>query len=233
MVTAGIPPFRENSLGRARNRTRDLMISSQRLWPLDHKAGRYVIYCTILIAQRDGFYQITTLRCIIFHPLRLQSLNLYNWTVMMDSGLQKQGTRRHAVHCCYVTPCLQLPTFRRHQARSKRPSLFNTQQQTTHHKTWVFQAVPFHYSSLPTLSDALHCVYLPQSLSAFLIWQTSFSSSVYVTLPPTVSRLSLSLSLSLSLPRQGRRVHSDKSWTILNSNQAAKPRPLISHSVHC
>ena len=32
-------PFRENSHGRAGNRTRDLMISSQRLWPLDHEAG--------------------------------------------------------------------------------------------------------------------------------------------------------------------------------------------------
>jgi len=39
MVTAGILPFRENSHGRAGNRTRDLMISSQRLWPLDHEAG--------------------------------------------------------------------------------------------------------------------------------------------------------------------------------------------------
>ena len=39
-VTVGILPFRENSHGRARKRTRDLMISSQRLWPLDHKAGQ-------------------------------------------------------------------------------------------------------------------------------------------------------------------------------------------------
>jgi hypothetical protein len=40
MVTAGILPFRENSHGRAGNRTRDLMISSRRLWPLDHEAGQ-------------------------------------------------------------------------------------------------------------------------------------------------------------------------------------------------
>jgi len=40
MVTAGILPFRENSHGRAGNRTRDLMISSQRLWPLDHEVGQ-------------------------------------------------------------------------------------------------------------------------------------------------------------------------------------------------
>jgi len=39
MVTAGILPFRENSHERTGNRTRDLMISSQRLWPLDHEAG--------------------------------------------------------------------------------------------------------------------------------------------------------------------------------------------------
>ena len=39
MVTAGILPFRENSHGRDGNRTRDLMISSQILWPLDHEAG--------------------------------------------------------------------------------------------------------------------------------------------------------------------------------------------------
>ena len=32
-------PSRENSRGRAENRTLDLMISSQRLWPLDHEAG--------------------------------------------------------------------------------------------------------------------------------------------------------------------------------------------------
>jgi hypothetical protein len=33
------PPLRKNSHGRTGNRTRDLMISSQRLWPLDHEAG--------------------------------------------------------------------------------------------------------------------------------------------------------------------------------------------------
>ena len=43
MVTAGILPFRENSHGRTGNRTRDLMISSQRLRPLDHEAGKLII----------------------------------------------------------------------------------------------------------------------------------------------------------------------------------------------
>ena len=40
MFTAGILPFRENSHGRTGNRTWDLMISSQRIWPLDHEVGR-------------------------------------------------------------------------------------------------------------------------------------------------------------------------------------------------
>jgi hypothetical protein len=39
MVTARIFPFKENSHGKTGNRTRDLMISSQKLRPLDHEAG--------------------------------------------------------------------------------------------------------------------------------------------------------------------------------------------------
>ena len=46
MVTAGIFPFKENSHGRAGNRTRDLMVSSERLWPLDHEAGHCKINTT-------------------------------------------------------------------------------------------------------------------------------------------------------------------------------------------
>ena len=44
MITVGIFPFKENSHGRAGNRNRDLMISSQRLRPLDHEAGQIKIY---------------------------------------------------------------------------------------------------------------------------------------------------------------------------------------------
>jgi hypothetical protein len=33
-------PSRKNPQGRTRNRTRNLLISSQKLWPLDHKAGK-------------------------------------------------------------------------------------------------------------------------------------------------------------------------------------------------
>jgi hypothetical protein len=39
MVTMRIPPYKENSHGRAGNRTWDLVISSQKLLPLDEEAG--------------------------------------------------------------------------------------------------------------------------------------------------------------------------------------------------
>ena len=45
MVTTGILPFRGNSHGRTGNRIRDLLISSQRLWPLDHEAGQDTYVC--------------------------------------------------------------------------------------------------------------------------------------------------------------------------------------------
>ena len=44
MITVGIFPFKENSHGGTGNRTRDLKISIQKLWPLDHEAGRILKY---------------------------------------------------------------------------------------------------------------------------------------------------------------------------------------------
>ena len=53
MVTAGILPFRENSHGRAGNRTRDLMVTSQRLWPLDREAGRHCLNVDLYYFKRS------------------------------------------------------------------------------------------------------------------------------------------------------------------------------------
>ena len=61
MVTAGIFPFKENSHGRAGNRTRDLMISSQRLWPLDHETGLY--YINVIKCQDLHIFEL------VFTPL--------------------------------------------------------------------------------------------------------------------------------------------------------------------
>ena len=51
MVTTRILPFRENSHGRAGNRTRDLIISSQRLWPLDHEAGHIPLQSAVNVPK--------------------------------------------------------------------------------------------------------------------------------------------------------------------------------------
>ena len=53
MVTAGVLPFRENSHGRTGNRNRGLMISSQRLWPLDHEAGLFRLNVASGILHED------------------------------------------------------------------------------------------------------------------------------------------------------------------------------------
>ena len=49
MVTVGIFPFKGNSHGNAGNRTRDLMISSQKLWPLDQEAGIIELLLLLLL----------------------------------------------------------------------------------------------------------------------------------------------------------------------------------------
>ena len=59
-------PFRKNSHGRAGNRTRDLMISSQKLWPLDHEAGHVVLYlvCKSFISPKKcDFLKICQICC--------------------------------------------------------------------------------------------------------------------------------------------------------------------------
>ena len=63
MVTLRIFPFKENSHGRAGNRTRDLMISSQRLWPLDHEAGLGQEYRNV---QLCSYTRYTATPCCIF-----------------------------------------------------------------------------------------------------------------------------------------------------------------------
>jgi hypothetical protein len=52
-------PSRKNSHGRTGNRTQDLMISSQKLWPLDHEAG----LCNKNVLIIFGFYTVRFVIC--------------------------------------------------------------------------------------------------------------------------------------------------------------------------
>ena len=62
LVTVGILHFREKSHGRAGNRTCGLMISSQRLWPLDYEAGHMKLF--IPVCHSNKFYDIKFLLLI-------------------------------------------------------------------------------------------------------------------------------------------------------------------------
>jgi hypothetical protein len=61
MVTTGIPPpYKENSHSRAGNRTLDLVVSSQKLWPLDREAGLWDIEkwkCNWRPRNRNWYHQ--------------------------------------------------------------------------------------------------------------------------------------------------------------------------------
>jgi hypothetical protein len=69
-------PSRKNPDGRAGNQTRDLMISSQKLWPLDHKAGHW-----------DKF-----LSCSCFSPvimLPVLRIYLYQWCCVITKPIER------------------------------------------------------------------------------------------------------------------------------------------------
>ena len=57
------------SHGRAGNWTRDLMISSQRLWPLDHEAGPDSKYIYLNINQLDALSFIMSLFHVLSQPV--------------------------------------------------------------------------------------------------------------------------------------------------------------------
>ena len=70
MVTARIFPFKENSHGRAGNRTRNLMISSQRLWPLGHEAKSIANKIKYLVMSGDQNTRRSQIITIEIVPLK-------------------------------------------------------------------------------------------------------------------------------------------------------------------
>ena len=92
MVTAGILAARENSHSRAGNRTRDLMISGQRLWPLDQEAG----HSFSINASRCAS------RCIYTNAKsrpRMSKLIVISWTALGSkcADVRATDTPRHEV----------------------------------------------------------------------------------------------------------------------------------------
>jgi hypothetical protein len=83
-------PFGENSHGRAGNRTRDLMISCRRLWPLDHESGH------------TGYLWLQK------HTLNLFNTNFYS-TATMVKRIHLTVTLHIHYLSCYIFKRLHLP----------------------------------------------------------------------------------------------------------------------------
>ena len=134
MVTAGILPFRENSHGRAGNRTRDLMISSQRLRPLDHEAGRISVKC-----DTGNFYEALSLifergynMATVSGSLQGDIRKFYRWYRRQKSAFMAPSTemsrylRKHK-HYLNALRCYEirtLPILLCMDGRTSRQALF-------------------------------------------------------------------------------------------------------------
>jgi hypothetical protein len=94
-------PSRKNPHGRTGNGTRDLMISSQKLWPLDHEAGQLHSCLSIHFAS-----DLTVSLSVIM--AQVQSRNqLSVHSVVTHTQIQKHGwlswVRVHKVHIVSFT----------------------------------------------------------------------------------------------------------------------------------
>ena len=92
MVTTGIFfPARKNSHGRTENRTRDLMISSQRPWSLDHEAGliriyfRKVVYINEPSRIKTCYFRKALERCNIYRSVQNRS---YGYNMIVERVLR-------------------------------------------------------------------------------------------------------------------------------------------------
>jgi hypothetical protein len=105
----GSSPTRKNPLGRTGNRTRNPMISSQKLWPLDHEAGHEET-CKDCRIINGHTLQSTSLGIFSVHAVYLSPLIRYR--PLRDITLWK--TTGHVMHHqfniqqLYVLPTLYL-----------------------------------------------------------------------------------------------------------------------------
>ena len=81
-----LPLSRKNAHGRAGNRTRDLMVSSQELWPPSHKAGPNCVYQVGLICV--GLFNAAYRTCGYVHRLVHNSNGIF----LIISGELYRGT---------------------------------------------------------------------------------------------------------------------------------------------
>ena len=95
----GSSPYKENSHGRAGNRTRDLVISSQKLWPLDHEAFQWYFQQQCLFHKEGGI--LSEGEC---NSVTRLIMSLVLWFSSYFHGLVKQpwGFRDTISQCRHV-----------------------------------------------------------------------------------------------------------------------------------
>ena len=98
MVTAGIFPFKKNSHGRAGNRTRDLVISSQRLWPLDHETGPIRLHIVSSVFSKD-FSVFPNVHGL----LKMLQMTGSLYVVVQVRRPERKTCRRNGRICCELT----------------------------------------------------------------------------------------------------------------------------------
>ena len=92
------PPTRKISHGTAGNRTRDLVVSSQKLWPPDHEAGRTPTWRCIFSGYFDSWWMLYCL-WLNFNPSYgnhlIQSIAVIVSSTARGHALSSAGVQRY------------------------------------------------------------------------------------------------------------------------------------------
>ena len=112
------PRSRKNAHGRAGNRTRDLMVSSQELWPPSLEAGRFSIF--IIYHSLPSLWPKTREHFHIYLPLEaiLSQIQLAFWrtifflhTIRCYENYFVWNRRPILLHACYMHALSHPPSF--------------------------------------------------------------------------------------------------------------------------
>jgi hypothetical protein len=104
----GSSPSRKNPHGRTGNRTRDLMISSQKLWPLDHEADHQPSCLNVKLGQHGitVFYWLVLERVLLNIKCYIQQWMCYGWHKNNKVTKDKENDMHQIALCNQITSIL-------------------------------------------------------------------------------------------------------------------------------
>jgi hypothetical protein len=158
----GDPPLsRKNPHGRVGNRTRDLLISSQKHWPLDHKAGHIMLYSVTEICQFNR-------NCCLCLHCRRGSRFLQNINILLPNYLSWRTTRPLYLLLSW-SHILKVKSFRNMQLSSHYQSAFS--------KVWLHQSkfddlISSHRHTKTHILFCILCLILSHSFGRWVVMFT-------------------------------------------------------------